>query len=176
MNFEQLQIFSRVKTLIAYTLVFILSVSFSSNEEISNTTNENFSDVKIGLKVINFFEKIPENACPNEYEACYCDYSTLRHGNTNNNENSSPYKTNSFSIMIDCQYLGSSEPAETSSSINKTSNRSGHAKSLLLEIPNVSNALAKFRYLGHITHLDLSHTGISEVPTDAFKVTLNSGR
>ena len=58
-----------------------------NNESISNVTSENSLDVKIGLKVINFFEKIPDNLCPVEYEACWCDYSAIKHDNIENNEN-----------------------------------------------------------------------------------------
>ena len=169
-----LKLLSRLK-FSSYIVLFLAFLEMSSiNCDVnSNSTND---DVKIGLKAINFFEKIPENLCPTEYESCWCDYSTMKNVNTNENANS--YRIGSLSIMIDCQFFGENsgiiknikESTINSSFNQKASNRFGHAKKNLLEIPNVSNSLAKFRYLGYVTHIDLSHTGITEVPTDAFKV------
>ena len=169
------KLLSRFKILLYNAIVLAFFKAYLIRSEANlNITKE---DVKVGLKAINFFEKIPDNLCPVEYDSCWCDYSTMK--SVNNNENSNSYKTGSLSIMIDCQYFGENsgqiqsinENKLSNSSFNhKSSSRIGHAKKNLLEIPNVSNALAKFRYLGFITHLDLSHTGISEVPTDAFKV------
>ena len=165
---------AQFKILLYHAILIALFDNFSiRTEAISNSTSD---DIKISLKAINFFEKIPENLCPVEYDACWCDYSTMK--NVNINENANSYKIGSLSILIDCQYFGENsgsiknvnENKVNSSFTHKNLNRFGHAKKNLLEIPNVSNSLAKFRYLGFVTHIDLSHTGIIEVPTDAFKV------
>ena len=157
------------------TLAFIVSAMNSEPPPSHNVTGD-LLDIKVGLKVINFFEKIHDNLCPSEYQACWCDHTKNTNHQHPNNENSNSYKTSSLSIIIDCQYFGQSSEqstldASSSSSEYKIANssRSGQANKLLLEIPSMANALVKFRYLNYVTHLDLSHTGITEVPTDAFK-------
>lgn len=120
-------------------------------------------------------KKRQENLCPIEYESCWCDYT-----NTNSNENTNKFnsKTTTFSIMIDCQFYIANDLESTNNAnlkLNRTNEqhrKTSQNKKILTEIPKIasSNTVNKFKYLNHITHLDLSQTPITEVPTDAFQV------
>jgi hypothetical protein len=142
--------------------------SLSTNNKMKRTP----PPILIGLKKRN------ENLCPNEYRSCWCDYI-----NTNNSVYSK--LSSSFSIIIDCQFYSSPSVDSTSSSSSSSSssrvNLSDYRsniktkafmnKSVLTEIPKIiTNLPNKFKYLLHITHLDLSRTNIVEVQTDAFHV------
>ena len=144
---------------------------------------------RIGLKRIR-----QEQLCPLEYQACFCDYTNVNNdaGTAAAQENSNRLQlpasashlssatssasfasSLSFSIMIDCQFYIHSPgtgKSKTTTSNNKTS-------TILTKIPRIQTSSSnpalqsnKFKYLSHITHLDLSRTAIAEVQTDAFYV------
>lgn len=153
--------------------------------------NLNLNRPKIGFKKRN------ENLCPTEYESCWCDKTNTNNNNEflMNSHNGITYNTNTnhhhhehhkntdnsqfskenlkiatsstLSIMIDCQFYNFDS---NMNSLNRTKNKNN--KTILTEIPRINTAGStnKFKYLSHITHLDLSRTDIREVPTDAFQV------
>jgi hypothetical protein len=148
-------------------LAKICQQAFIYGDKSSLTSKEKKSaPILIGLKKRN------ENLCPNEYRSCWCDYI-----NTNNSVYSK--LSSSFSIIIDCQFYSSPSIDSASSRANLSDYRSNMKanskaflnKSVLSEIPKIiTNLPNKFKYLLHITHLDLSRTNIAEVQTDAFYV------
>jgi hypothetical protein len=91
----------------------------------------------------------------------------------------------SFSIMIDCQHYstggngGGGGAHINSQKLPKSNNKTGGGGDggILKVIPRIQTSSSnpaqhsnKFKYLSHVTHLDLSRTAITEVPTDAFFV------
>jgi hypothetical protein len=140
---------------------------------IVSTQNSDKDDNKdLSLKRHVDIENI--NICPSEYDICFCDYTNTNLVNMNQNDMSI-----SFSILVDCQYHVNSD----SSQLNNTPNEKGQEynnfkagnrgqKQMLMTIPEIGKSGTKFKYLKNIVHLDLSNTGITEIPTDAFKVTL----
>jgi hypothetical protein len=126
---------------------------------------------------VGLLKKRQESLCPPEYQSsCWCDY--INSNNVNGNDyqsgNNNKYDSTvttlglsypSSAIMIDCQFYKSNNNNETSQSNNNKIN------SLLFEIPKVSaSGSSKYKHLTHISYIDLSRTGIKEVPTDAFNV------
>lgn len=129
-----------------------------------------------------------EQLCPVEYQLCWCDYVNTADkstsGSSSSSHNSIPASAShlssakaffpayfsssmlSFSIMIDCQL-----------SISRLNRTTDFNRKVMTKIPKIQTSSAnptlhsnKFKYLSHITHLDLSRTAISEVGTDAFFV------
>jgi hypothetical protein len=87
----------------------------------------------------------------------------------------------SFSIMIDCQHYGAEAGGASGHQINnqKMPKTANNKTSVLKIIPRIQTSSSnpaqqsnKFKYLSHVTHLDLSRTAIPEVPTDAFFVSV----
>lgn len=109
-----------------------------------------------------------ENLCPDEYKSCWCDYINL---SLSSNSVNNP-KVNSISISINCQQ-NQNDLGDDIKKLNKTSSfLSKFKKQSLSRIPRIStnSSMARFKYLKQIVHIDLSHTDISEIETDAFQV------
>jgi len=104
-------------------------------------------------------KKRQENLCPNEYEACWCEY--INSNNLDMGKDQVDFTSSSSSIMINCHHYLSSEMDQKKSKPLK----------FLNEIPKINTTVTnKKKLLSSVTHLDLSRTEISEIPTDAFQV------
>jgi hypothetical protein len=162
---------NRIRTKLGtLSIVLVLSlIELSINEAKSSYRKP----VRVGL-----LKKRQESLCPLEYQSCWCDYINTN----NNNENidlkysgssssflssssggsSASYPTSS--IMIDCQYYSNSKTNATSHGHTTKINNNNN---MLTEIPRV---VSRYKHLHQISYIDLSRTGIREVPTDAFRV------
>lgn len=90
--------------------------------------------------------------CPSEYESCSCEFTKPTvHSETNEYDQ----RATSDSIMIDCQ--SSVKPLTEIPKLTRDTHLQQHSSP------------GKYRHLTQVTHLDLSRTGIREVPTDAFQ-------
>lgn len=140
-------------------------------------------------------KKRQEQLCPNEYHMCWCDYvNSANHARLNGGKNNLVLA--SQSIMVDCQPSSSSsihisKPDDTKSNkhaqaaaaaASPTVQRSKlvHNKTTLNEIPRIMASSSgpqstfKSKNLMNIVYLDLSHTDIREIPSDAFQVRIHT--
>lgn len=158
------------KFLFVVLFLFTHFVSSKSARPYDKDINRSRFNVKIGLKKRN------ENLCPIEYQSCWCDYTNTNsninlNSQSNDNINSKQFlspsspSSSQLSIMIDCQYFLTNDE-------NLKLNNKSSKKIMLTEIPKITTGQigSKFKYLSQITHLDLSRTAITEIPTDAFQV------
>jgi hypothetical protein len=141
-----------------------------------------------------------EQLCPFEYQSCYCDYTNVNNeagaaaaqeslssrlqmpasaSHLASAKSSAAFASSlSFSIMIDCQHFNGEAAHINNQKAPKSSNKTAGG-GVLKVIPRIQTSSSnpaqhsnKFKYLSHVTHLDLSRTAITEVPTDAFFVSL----
>ena len=91
-----------------------------------------------------FNKRNERNICPIEYQSCVCNYTTS--GNRDININIAKYQA----LMVDC---------------TMTKN--------FTQIPSISYKHSNRNYLEHVTQLELSHTNITEIQTEAFNVRIS---
>ena len=168
---------SKMKCKIIKVLLYLTITLLILSVKLTLTKKHHHNKVaRVGL-----LKKRQESLCPPEYQSsCWCDYinsnnvngNDYQSGGSSNNKYDSTVTTLGLSypssaIMIDCQFYKSNN--ETSQTNNNNNNNK--INNLLVEIPKISTTgSSKYKHLSHISYIDLSRTGIKEVPSDAFHV------